>query len=236
MKESWNKLLNEYNRNNNDNNGNNNNNDSEDLQKIIEKIESKREELKNKSEIYPKRENLFKCFNYFEIQELKVVIIGQDPYHGPNQATGLCFAVESKKKIPPSLKNISNELYNDLNIKLEDFTLETWAKQGILLMNCAFSVIQGKPGSQMKIWNNFTNYIISELNKLDNIIFVAWGAFAYEKFKNIDCSKHYLIVSSHPSPLSYFKPFKEFPPFKGSKPFSKINNKLIEYNKTIINW
>lgn len=225
MKESWSKLLNDY-------NGYNN----EDLNMLIKKVESKREELKDNCEIYPKRENLFKCFDYFEIQDLKVVIIGQDPYHGPNQATGLCFAVENNPKIPPSLKNISNELYNDLNIKLDDFTLDHWAKQGVLLMNCAFSVIQGKPGSQMKIWNNFTNYIISQLNKLDNIIFVAWGAFAYEKFKNIDSSKHHLIVSSHPSPLSYFKPFKEFPPFKGSKPFSKINNKLIEYNKSIINW
>ena len=227
MKHSWYELLNNYKHNDNDNN---------DLNMIIKNVDDKRAELNEFCEIYPKRENLFKCFNYFEIQDLKVVIIGQDPYHGPNQATGLCFAVECKNKIPPSLKNISNELYNDLNIKLEDFTLESWAKQGVLLMNSAFSVIQGKPGSQMKIWNNFTNYIISELNKLDNIIFVAWGAFAYEKFKNIDSSKHHLIISSHPSPLSCFKQFKEFPAFKGSKPFSKINNKLIEYNKPIINW
>ena len=229
MKHSWYELLNNYKDNHKDN-------DNEDLNMIIKKVDDKRAELNEFCEIYPKRENLFKCFNYFEIQDLKVVIIGQDPYHGPNQATGLCFAVECKNKIPPSLKNISNELYNDLNIKLDDFTLENWAKQGVLLMNCAFSVIQGKPGSQMKIWNNFTNYIISELNKLDNVIFVAWGAFAYEKFKNIDSSKHHLIISSHPSPLSCFKQFKEFPAFKGSKPFSKINNKLIEYNKPIINW
>tara|TARA_A100001011_G_C14268525_1_gene825864 strand:- start:1056 stop:1706 length:651 start_codon:yes stop_codon:yes gene_type:complete len=215
---------------------NNYNFNNEDLNMIIEKVEIKREELKDECEIYPKRENIFKCFNYFEMENIKVVIIGQDPYHGPNQATGLCFAIESNNKIPPSLKNISNELYNDLNIKLEDFTLENWAKQGVLLMNSAFSVIQGKPSSQIKIWNNFTNYIINELNKLDNIIFVAWGAFAYEKFKNIDTLKHHLIVSSHPSPLSCFKQFKEFPAFKGSKPFGQINNKLIEYNKSIINW
>ena len=114
--------------------------------------------------------------------------------------------------------------------------MEKWANQGVLLMNASLTVIQGKPGSQMNLWRDFTDFVISELNKLNNIIFVAWGAFAYNKFSLIDTDKHTLLVSSHPSPLSNSKPFKQFPPFKGSKPFSKINQKLMEYGKTTIAW
>jgi uracil-DNA glycosylase len=189
-----------------------------------------------KLSIYPKNESIFRCFNYFDLNETKVVILGQDPYHGPNQATGLCFGVNNNcKPIPPSLKNIAKELKSDLNIDLSDWTLENWAKQGVLLLNSALTVTQGKPGSHMKIWSNFTKSIIDFLNKQEkSIIFVAWGAFAHNKLQNID-KKHKLIVSSHPSPLSVYKKYKNFPPFSGSKPFSKINEILKEENKHI-NW
>lgn len=206
------------------------------VSEILSKIISlKLEYTESNISIFPKQEDIFKCFQYFEIYETKVVILGQDPYHGPNQATGLCFGTNSKP--PPSLKNISAELKSDTGIDLTDYTLESWAKQGILLLNSSLSVVQGKPSSQMKLWSRFTNLIIQELNKSPNpIIFVAWGAFAYEKLKSIDTNKHHLIVSSHPSPLSVFKNYKTFPPFFQSKPFSKINNLLKNNNQKIILW
>ena len=202
--------------------------------KII--LEIKLKYAKSNISIFPKQENLFKCFEYFEIYETKIVILGQDPYHQYNQATGLCFGTNSKP-IPPSLKNISAELKSDMGIDLIDYTLESWAKQNILLLNSSLSVIQGKPSSQMKLWSEFTNLIIDELNKSSNsIIFVAWGAFAHKKLINIDTNKHHLIVSSHPSPLSVFKNYKTFPPFFQSKPFSTINNLLKNNNQEIIIW
>jgi len=221
MKLSWQTLIDKY---------------PENINSILETVNKKQESLKDNLDIYPSNENIFKCFNYCEFNEIKVVIIGQDPYHTPKMATGLCFAVNNGAKIPPSFRNIINELKNDLDIDLDDFTLEKWAKQGILLMNAAFTVIQGSPGSQMSIWSKFTDYIISELNTREKIIFVAWGAFAYNKFKAINTERNYIICSSHPSPLSCFKPFKQFPAFKESKPFSKINTKLLEWDKTPINW
>ena len=184
-------------------------------------------------EIYPPGSQIFNALNHTDFEDVRVVIIGQDPYHGPNQATGLCFAVNKGIKIPPSLRNIMKELKNDTGIDLFDTSLEHWAYQGVLLLNASLSVIQGQAASQMKLWNNFTDYIISELNKQDNIIFVAWGAFAHNKLKNIDTSKHSLIISSHPSPLSCHKQYKEYPAFKDSKPFLKINTLLKENNKTI---
>lgn len=194
--------------------------------------------LKNNEEnIYPKLENIFKAFEYFEINETKVLILGQDPYHGPNQATGLCFGINENESIPPSLKNIIKELKNDLNINLTDNSLENWAQQNILLLNASLSVIEKKPNSQLTLWCDFTNFIIDELNKNEEpIIFVAWGAFAYNKLKNIDTSKHYLIVSSHPSPLSVYKKYKTFPSFQNSKPFSQINEILEKNKKTTINF
>ena len=124
------------------------------------------------------------------------MILGQDPYHGENQATGLSFGVNNLKP-PPSLKNIAKVLKQDLNRELLDYSLENWAKQGILLLNTALTVIESQPGSQIKIWQKFTEFIINYLNENYNkIIFIAWGAFAYKQFKTLDLTKHYLIVSS----------------------------------------
>ena len=201
----------------------------------IENLKKEYTECELDLTIFPKQEHIFKCFQYFELNETKVVILGQDPYHGPNQAIGLCFGVNTKP--PPSLKNIAKELKNDIDVELNDYSLEKWAKQGVLLLNASLSVIQGKPASQMGLWNDFTNHIIKELNDSHNsIIFVAWGAFAYEKLKNINTNKHHIIISSHPSPLSVTKKFKQFPSFSSSKPFSKINNILTNNNKKIIEW
>lgn len=208
-----------------------------DIQAILNKIISFKNDNSNiLINIFPKEENIFKCFQYFEIYETKIVIIGQDPYYtNPNQATGLCFGTINKP--PPSLKNIANELLSDIGIELKDYSLESWAKQGVLLLNSALTVIQGKPSSHIKLWSQFTDSIINELNKLSNpIIFVAWGAFAHAKLKNIDTNKHYVIISSHPSPLSVFKKYKNFPSFSDSKPFSKINNILTNNSQKTIIW
>ena len=188
-------------------------------------------------EVYPCDDKIFKCFEYFNINDTKIVILGQDPYHGKNQATGLAFGIDNSCPKQPSLKNIEKELFEDLNIKLTDQTLEKWAKQNILLLNCSLSVVQGKPGSDIALWSNFTNNVINYIdNNCENVIFVAWGAFAHNKLKNINLNKHHIIISSHPSPLSCYKKYKQYPSFSGSKPFSKINKILIENNKQIINW
>ena len=188
-------------------------------------IENKyiKEKCNNKLTIYPKFNNIFKCFNYFDIHSTKIVILGQDPYHGPNQATGLCFGVENKK-IPPSLRNIGKLLKSDLKCELEDYTLEKWAKQGVLLLNTALTVLHKSPCSHIKWWSPFTGKIIEYLNdECEGIIFVAWGAFAYKKLAKVNTQKHHLLVSSHPSPLSYSRTYGKFPSFKDSKVFSKIN-------------
>jgi len=217
----------------------NNKNENKSIYKILETINNQIYLYKENSSaftIFPKLEDIFKCFNYFEPNNTKVVLLGQDPYHGPNQATGLCFGVNNNI-IPPSLKNIAKEIKNDLNFELKDYSLENWAKQGVLLLNASLSVIQSKPGSQMKLWNDFTDFIINELNNSKNkIIFVAWCAFAHNKLKNIDLTKHNIIISSHPSPLSVYKLYKNYPAFNNSKPFSKINEILKKNNKKIINW
>ena len=208
-----------------------------DLSDIYSLVDAKREEYsKCKLQIFPSNEYIFRCLHYFEFNETKVVIVGQDPYHGFNQSTGLAFGINNNIKIPPSLQNIKNELKSDLNIELGDQTLEKWAKQGVLLLNTSLTVVQGKPGSNMNLWNIYTTNLIYELNKLDNLIFVAWGAFAHNKLKDIDLMRHKIIISSHPSPLSCFKKYGNFPCFKGSKPFSKINNMLKELGKEEIDW
>ena len=226
MKDSWSKIIAKYDI------------DAKvSTQKILEFIDTKREIFKDNLEIFPSNANIFRCFDFCDISDIKVVIIGQDPYHGPNQATGLCFAVNNGTKVPPSLRNIINELKSDVGVELVDTSFEQWARQGVLLLNASLTVIQGQAASQMKLWMDFTDYIISELNNQDRIVFVAWGAFAHNKLKDrVDTNKHTMIVSSHPSPLSCYKNYGVYPQFKDSKPFSKINQKLKENRKEQINW
>ena len=188
--------------------------------------------FKDVLEIYPKIENIFRCFQYFNSQETKVVILGQDPYHGPNQATGLCFGVCNNVRMPPSLRNIEKELKKDMNKELSDISLEKWAKQGVLLLNTSLTVIQKTPGSHIKHWRYFTQFIIDYIDKnCKGIVFVAWGAFAHKKLENVG-TKHTLIISSHPSPFSYFNNYRTYSSFCDSKPFIKINKEL----KVPIEW
>lgn len=223
IKQSWKTLFTKYN--------NKYETKNKSLNNILDSLKN------NQFNIYPKAENIFKCFEYFESNKTKVLILGQDPYHGPNQATGLCFGINENVPIPPSLKNIIKELKNDLNISFTNNSLENWAQQNILMLNASLTVIEKKPNSQATLWSEFTDFIIDELNKNEEpIIFVAWGAFAHNKLKNIDTSKHSLIVSSHPSPLSVYKKYKTFPAFQGSKPFSQINEILQKNKKTLINF
>ena len=168
--------------------------------------------------VYPSKENIFKCFSYFNIQETRVVILGQDPYHGPNQATGLCFDINDDCKYPPSLRNIEKVLGKKPNF-------DNWANQGVLLLNASLSVLQGKPGSHMKYWLPFTKEIISTINnKCSNVIFIVWGAFALKLVdENVDSTKHTVYVSSHPSPFSCRKKLRHYPAFIDSDIFNKIS-------------
>ena len=206
------------------------------IEEIMDKIDGQRELFRHQLEVYPPRDKIFNCFKMTDYDDIRVVILGQDPYHGKGQATGLAFGVNAQHKTPPSLKNIQKELLNDINVELDDSSLEKWADQGVLLINTSLSVLQSTPGSHIKYWQEFTQYIIDSINKLDSVIFLAWGAHAYNRLKNIDRGKHYVITSSHPSPLSCNKKFGEFSMFNGSKPFSKINSILRENNISEIKW
>lgn len=183
--------------------------------------------------IFPDKQNIFSALNYTPFSETKVVILGQDPYHGDNQAHGLSFSVLPGTKIPPSLVNIFKELADDCKINTPSSGyLVPWAKQGVLLLNTVLTVEKGKAHSHKnKGWENFTNCIIKSLNKKENpIILVLWGKPAQQKKQLIDHTKHIIIESPHPSPLSAYRGFF------GSKPFSKINNSLKETNQPQINW
>jgi len=188
--------------------------------------------LYKEKEIYPKKEDIFNAFK-IPYKDVKVVIIGQDPYHGEGEAHGYAFSA-LKKPIPPSLKNIYKELYNDLGIE-KDMTngdLTPWAKQGVMLLNSSLTVEKDKPNSHKDLgWNIFTDEVISKLNEReDPIVFILWGNFAKEKAKLINNPQHLVIESAHPSPFSARNGFF------GSKPFSKTNEFLKKNNKKEINW
>ncbi len=181
---------------------------------------------------FPPKNQIFRAIELTPFDEVKVVIIGQDPYHNDNQANGLCFSVSDKVKAPPSLKNIFKELEDDLGIKKTSNELEMWAKQGILLLNATLTVRAHEANSHKDLgWEQFTDFIIKEISdKKENVVFVLWGAFAQKKAGLIDASKHFVIQSAHPSPFSVHKGFF------GSRPFSKINQFLEEKGKEPINW
>lgn len=182
--------------------------------------------------IFPKYKDIFNALRLTDYDDVKVVIIGQDPYHGINEAHGLCFSVQKGVRMPPSLLNIFKELKSDLNIERDNTDLTDWAKQGVLLLNAIMTVEKDKPLSHKdKGWEIFTDNIIKYLNNREKpIIFVLWGSYARSKKALIDLNIHYVIESAHPSPLSASRGFF------GSKPFSKINKILIENNQEEIKW
>lgn len=182
--------------------------------------------------IYPPPSKIFNAFNSCPFDQVRVVILGQDPYHGEGQAHGLCFSVNDTFRIPPSLQNIQKELEMDLGIpSATSGNLQRWADQGILLLNATLTVEAGKPGShQEKGWETFTDAAIRGLaEKREHLVFILWGAYAQKKGAFIDPQKHLVLKSAHPSPFSATK-------FFGSKPFSKTNDYLIAHGKKPIQW
>ena len=188
-------------------------------------------EYKNKT-IFPPYENIFDALRFTDYDDVKVVILGQDPYHGDCEAHGLSFSVKEGVRMPPSLLNIFKELENDLGIKRTKSDLTDWAKEGALLLNSIMTVVKDTPLSHKnKGWEIFTDTIISKLNEREEpVIFLLWGSFARSKKELITNKRHKIIESVHPSPLSAHRGFF------GSKPFSKINNYLSEIGKEEINW
>jgi uracil-DNA glycosylase len=183
--------------------------------------------------IYPPGSQIFHAFEATPFDKVKVVIIGQDPYHGPKQAHGLSFSVQQGVATPPSLINIFKELHEDVGLPIPRHGhLENWAKQGVLLLNASLTVRAGEPMSHAKLgWEKFTNTVIEKVSDLkENIVFVLWGKFAQEKQSLIDDKKHHIIKSAHPSPLSANNGFF------GSRPFSKINTFLVKKGIDPIDW
>ena len=183
--------------------------------------------------IYPSNADIFTAFNLTPFDTVKVVILGQDPYHGTDQAHGLSFSVRHGISPPPSLKNIFKEMKSDLGMSQPRHgNLETWAKQGVLMLNSILTVEHGKAGSHVgKGWERFTDAAINQLNSArDNLVFVLWGRKAQQKGSCVDPHRHRIIMSAHPSPLSAHNGFF------GSKPFSKANDYLLNHNISPINW
>jgi len=183
--------------------------------------------------IYPDMHDIFNALHYTSYKDVKVVILGQDPYHGPNEAHGLCFSVKEGIAIPPSLINIYKELNTDLGCYIpKKGYLKRWADQGALLLNAVLTVRANQAASHSKIgWQNFTDTVIKRLNERDDpVVFILWGNYARNKKELITNKIHYIIESAHPSPLSASRGFL------GSKPFSKTNEFLKKIGKDLIDW
>ena len=191
-----------------------------------------REEYR-KATVCPAPKHVFRAFDECPFDEVKVVILGQDPYHGRGQANGLCFAVSAGVSTPPSLQNIFKELESDLGHEVSrDADLSRWAKQGVLLLNATLTVNAGSPGShQGKGWEQFTDAAIKKLNdEREHLVFILWGNYAKQKGAHIDRTKHLALESAHPSPFSANNGFF------GNKHFSKTNTYLIEHGKKSVDW
>ncbi len=182
--------------------------------------------------IYPPANDLFNAFKLTDFKDIKVVILGQDPYHGEKEAMGLSFSVRRGVRTPPSLRNIFKELKDDIGVEREDTDLSSLAKQGVFLLNTVLTVEKDKANSHKDIgWEIFTDFVIKQINeKLNNVVFILWGRSARDKKKLITNPSHYIIESAHPSPLSAYNGFF------GSKPFSKTNEYLIKVGKTPIDF
>ncbi|MDA1283975.1 MAG: uracil-DNA glycosylase [Proteobacteria bacterium] len=194
-------------------------------QSYMKDLKKKLIECQNKNiTVYPEKSKIFNAFHLTPFKKIKVVILGQDPYHGPGQAHGLSFSVPHNIKPPPSLMNIFKELDSDLKVEINktNGNLENWAKQGVFLLNTTLTVEESKPMSHKDFgWNIFTDRVIEIINHYrENIVFILWGAHAHSKTHLIDSSKHLILKSVHPSPLSSHRGFF------GSRPFSQTNNYL----------
>ena len=199
------------------------------FKKFLQMIDAKY----NTSTVYPPKNYIFNALKLTSFKDVKVVIMGQDPYHGEGEAHGLSFSVQKGIKIPPSLQNIYKELESDLGIKPSEYgDLTKWAKEGVLLLNAVLTVEKDKPASHRNLgWELLTDYIIKAVNqKEEPVVFILWGNFAKEKQKFITNPKHLVLTSSHPSPFSASYGFF------GSKPFSKTNEFLIKNNLKPIDW
>jgi uracil-DNA glycosylase len=188
---------------------------------------------RKKNTVFPENDMIFNAFNFTTPSNIKVVILGQDPYHGKRQAHGLSFSVPNGVKIPPSLRNIFKELQSDLNHSISgNGNLESWAKQGVLLLNATLTVREKKAGSHQKLgWEAFTDSIIKKLSaEKEGVIFLLWGAFAQKKSALINVNKHHVLTTTHPSPFSAYRGFL------GCKHFSKTNEILLNNNQKPINW
>ena len=214
-------------------------NDWDKILNIIEKSDGFRKFLNiinekyNNQTVYPAKNNIFNALKLTSYKDTKVVIMGQDPYHGEGEAHGLSFSVQKGIKIPPSLQNIYKELESDLGIKPSlHGDLTKWAKEGVLLLNAVLTVEKDKPASHRNLgWELLTDYIIKAINeKNEPVVFILWGNFAKEKKKYITNPKHLIITSPHPSPFSAYNGFF------GSKPFSKANDFLLKNYLKPINW
>ena len=197
-------------------------------------VEFLKNEKTSKRVVYPPGPLIFNAFNLTDLDQVKVVIIGQDPYHGPNQAHGLSFSVQKGIPAPPSLMNIYKEIQNDLgitNLKTKG-DLTYWAQQGVLLLNASLTVRANQPNSHAGIgWHRFTDKVIQVLNDhCEHLVFMLWGNFAKEKGMQIDSRKHLILKAAHPSPFSADKGFF------GCKHFSKTNEYLVKYGKAPIDW
>ena len=189
-------------------------------------------EKKRGKKIFPKGEDMFKALNLTPLDKVKVVILGQDPYHGSGQAHGLCFSVPEGVRIPPSLQNIFKELQSDLGLSIPSSgCLESWAEQGVLLLNSILSVEKGLANSHSsKGWELFTDSVISMVNEKKSIVFMLWGGYAAQKGKSIDSTRHLVLKSVHPSPLSAHRGFF------GNRHFSKCNQFLESKGIRPIDW
>ena len=204
-------------------------------QSYMKDLKKKLIEYQNKNiTVYPEKSKIFNAFHLTPFQKIKVVILGQDPYHGPGQAHGLSFSVPHNIKTPPSLMNIFKELDSDLKVEINktNGNLEHWAKQGVFLLNTTLTVEKSKPMSHKNFgWNIFTDKVIEIINHYrENIVFILWGAHAHSKTHLIDSSKHLILKSVHPSPLSSHRGFF------GSRPFSQTNNYLESKEIDKIDW
>lgn len=185
------------------------------------------------SVVFPPSEKIFNAFSLCPFESVRVVILGQDPYHGPGQAHGLSFSVQDGIKTPPSLQNIYKELKTDIGKEIPpNGNLEHWATQGVLLLNATLTVENGKPGSHQKLgWETFTDTVIKAISKeKEHVVFLLWGNFARSKAALIDKSKHLILEAPHPSP------FSAYTGFFGCKHFSKTNEYLTDHNLSPINW